>query len=98
MTIPPNQISLSIKEIGTTEILVNALLHSPNGHSVTIVGDGEYIIYTALSWCNESFGNGISFAWAGDSNMYAVLENKVKVRMYKNIKEGGSAGMKGSGT
>ena len=57
-----NQISLTVKEIGTTEIFAHALLHSPNGHFVTIVGDGEYIIYTALAWCNKSFGNGISFA------------------------------------
>jgi len=93
-----NRISLSVKEIGTTEIFANALLHSPNGRFVTVVGDGEYIIYTALAWRNKSFGNGISFAWAGDSNTYAVLENKVKLRVYKNFKERGGAGMKGSGS
>ncbi|KIM61439.1 hypothetical protein SCLCIDRAFT_121865 [Scleroderma citrinum Foug A] len=93
-----NRISLSVKEIGTTEIFATALLHSPNGRFVTVVGDGEYIIYTALAWRNKSFGNGISFAWAGDSNTYAVLENKVKVRVYKNFKERGGAGMKGSGS
>ena len=57
-----NQISLTVKEIGTTEIFAHVLLHSPNGCFVTIVGDGEYIIYTALAWRNKSFGNGISFA------------------------------------
>ncbi|KAG1807294.1 coatomer WD associated region-domain-containing protein [Suillus subaureus] len=93
-----NRIPLSIKEIGTTEIFATALLHSPNGRFVTVVGDGEYIIYTALAWRNKAFGSGTGFAWAGDSNTYAVLENKVKLRVFKNFKERGGAGMKGAGS
>ena len=65
---------------------------------MTVVGDGEYIIYTALAWRNKSFGNGLSFAWAGDSNTYAVPESKLKLKVYKNFKERGGAGMKGSGS
>ena len=45
-----NQISLSVKEIGTTEIFATALLHSPNGRFVTVMGNGEYIIYIALAY------------------------------------------------
>ncbi|KAG1811654.1 coatomer WD associated region-domain-containing protein [Suillus variegatus] len=93
-----NRIPLSIKEIGTTEIFATALLHSPNGRFVTVVGDGEYIIYTALAWRNKAFGTGTGFAWAGDSNTYAVLESKVKLRVFKNFKERGGAGMKGAGS
>ncbi|KAF8121048.1 coatomer WD associated region-domain-containing protein [Boletus edulis] len=93
-----NRIPLPIKELGTTEIFATNLFHSPNGRFVTVVGDGEYIIYTALAWRNESFGNGLSFAWAGDSNTYAVLESKLKLRVYKNFKERGGAGVKGSGS
>ena len=93
-----NRIPLSIKELGTTEVFATNLIHSPNGRFVTVVGDGEYIIYTALAWRNKSFGNGLSFAWAGDSNTYAVLESKLKLRVYKNFKERGGAGMKGSGS
>ncbi|KAG1798794.1 WD40-repeat-containing domain protein [Suillus subaureus] len=72
-----------IKEISTTEIFVKALLHLPNGRFMTVVSDGEYIIYMVL-------------AWAGDSNMYAVLESKVKLRVFKNFKEHSDAGMKGT--
>ncbi|OAX39081.1 Coatomer, beta' subunit [Rhizopogon vinicolor AM-OR11-026] len=93
-----NRIPVSIKEIGTTEIFATALLHSPNGRFVTVVGDGEYILYTALAWRNKAFGSGTGFAWAGDSNTYAVLESKVKLRVYKNFKERGGAGMKGVGS
>jgi coatomer subunit beta' len=92
------RIPLSVKEIGSTEIFAQSLVHSPNGRFVTVVGDGEYITYTALAWRNKSFGNGVSFAWAPDSNTYAVLESKVKVRVYKNFKERGGAGMKGAGS
>ncbi|TFY80045.1 hypothetical protein EWM64_g3966 [Hericium alpestre] len=92
------RLSLSLKELGSTEIFPTAIMHSPNGRFVTVVGDGEYIIYTALAWRNKSFGSGNSFAWAGDSNTYAVLEGKLKVRVYKNFKERGGAGMKGAGS
>ncbi len=93
-----NRIPLAIKEIGTTEIFATSLSHSPNGRFVTVVGDGEYIVYTALAWRNKAFGNGSSFAWAGDSNTYAVLEGRTKVRVYKNFRERPGAPMKGAGS
>lgn len=94
------RLPIAPKEIGSTEIFATSLLHSPNGRFVTVVGDGEYIIYTALAWRNKSFGNGISFAWAPDNNTYAVLESKVKIRLYKNFKEksGPGSSMKGVGS
>ncbi|KAI0690264.1 coatomer beta [Cytidiella melzeri] len=93
-----NRIPVAIKEIGTTEIFATSISHSPNGRFVTVVGDGEYIVYTALAWRNKAFGNGSSFAWAGDSNTYAVLEGRTKVRVFKNFKERSGAPMKGAGS
>lgn len=89
------RVSLSVKESAPQRFS-----RSRNGRFVTVVGDGEYhgITYTALAWRNQSFGNGISFAWALDSNTYAVLENKVKLWTYKNSRERGGAGMNGSGS
>ena len=91
------RLAMSPKEVGTTEIYSTSLQHSPNGRFVTVVGDGEYIIYTALAWRNKAFGSGSSFAWAGDSNTYAVLDGRTKIKVYKNFKERGGAGIKGSG-
>ncbi|KAK2463732.1 hypothetical protein APHAL10511_004225 [Amanita phalloides] len=91
------RIPISAKEIGSTELFPTSLIHSPNGRFVTVVGDGEYIIYTALAWRNKAFGNGSSFAWAPDSNTYAVLEGRTKLRLYKNFKEKTTSGMKGAG-
>ena len=93
-----NRIPLALKELGTTELFPTSIMHSPNGRFVTVVGDGEYIVYTALAWRNKAFGNGSSFAWAGDSNTYAVLEGRTKVRVYKNFRERSGAGMKGAGS
>ncbi|KAF8120698.1 coatomer WD associated region-domain-containing protein [Boletus edulis] len=93
-----NRIPLPIKELGTAEIFATNLFHSPNGRFVTAVGDGEYVIYTALAWRNKSLGSGLSFAWVGGSNTYTVLESNLKLRVYKNFKERGGAGVKGSGS
>jgi coatomer subunit beta' len=77
---------------------IRYILAPPNGRFVTVVGDSEYIIYTSLAWRNKSFGNGISFAWAPESNTYAVLESKIKLKIYKNFRERPGTGMKGSGS
>lgn len=76
-----------VRDLGTTEVYPQSLQHSPNGRFVTVVGDGEYIIYTSLAWRNKAFGSGMSFAWATDSNTYAVQETKSKIRVYRNFKE-----------
>lgn len=93
-----NLIPLSVKELGTTEIFATSISHSPNGRFVTVVGDGEYIVYTSLAWRNKAFGNGNSFAWASDSNTYAILEGRTKVRVFKNFRERPSPAMKGAGS
>lgn len=81
------RLPVSFRDLGTTEVYPTSLQHSPNGRFVTVCGDGEYIIYTALAWRNKAFGSGTSFAWASDSNTYAVLEGKSKIRVYRNFKE-----------
>ncbi|KAG8828474.1 hypothetical protein FRB91_002821 [Serendipita sp. 411] len=91
-----SRVSLSLKELGATEVYPNSIQHSPNGRFVTVVGDGEYIIYTPIAWRNKAFGQGSSFAWADDSNTYAVLEGKLKVRIWRNFKEKKEA-LKGAG-
>lgn len=56
-------ISLPSKELGNCEIYPQTLTHSPNGRFVSVCGDGEYIIYTALAWRNKAFGQAQDFAW-----------------------------------
>lgn len=84
---------LSQKEFGTCEIFPTTLKHSPNGRFVTVTGDGEYIIYTALAWRNKSYGNALDFVWALDSNFFATRESSSSVKIFKNFKEKTSGGI-----
>lgn len=78
---------LTQKELGSVEVYPTQLVHSPNGQFVAVTGDGEYIIYTALAWRNKSFGSALDFAWAQDSNQYAVRESLSSIKVFKNFKE-----------
>jgi coatomer subunit beta' len=61
-TVEGARIQLPPRELGSKEIYANAIVHSPSGRFVTVVGDGEYIIDTALAWRNKAFGPGNSSA------------------------------------
>ena len=54
---------------------------------MVVCGDEEYIIYTALTLRNKSFGSAQEFVWALDSSEYAVRENSTTVKIFKNFKE-----------
>ena len=47
------RLPLTLKELGKCEVFPQSLTHSPNGRFVSVCGDGEYIIYTALAWRNR---------------------------------------------
>ena len=82
-------LSLPIKELGSCEVYPQSLEHSPNGRFVSVCGDGEYIIYTALAWRNKAFGSALDFAWGSkdNSNDYAIRESNVSVKIFRNFKE-----------
>lgn len=85
-------ISLPSKELGNCEIYPQTLTHSPNGRFVSVCGDGEYIIYTALAWRNKAFGSAQDFAWGVNTktNDYAIRESAMSVKIFSNFKENGS--------
>lgn len=78
---------LNVKDMGSCEIYPQTISHNPNGRFVVVCGDGEYIIYTALTLRNKSFGSAQEFVWAQDSSEYAVRENNSTVKIFKNFKE-----------
>lgn len=75
--------------MGNCEVYPQTLLHSPNGRFVSVCGDGEYIIYTALAWRNKAFGSALDFVWASkeNSNDFAIRESPMSVKLYKNFVE-----------
>lgn len=82
-------LALPTKDLGSCEIYPQTLAHSPNGRFVSVCGDGEYIIYTALAWRNKAFGQALDFAWGSrdNSNDYAIRESATSVKIFKNFKE-----------
>lgn len=82
-------ISLPTKDLGTCEVYPQTLLHSPNGRFVSVCGDGEFIIYTALAWRNKAFGSALDFVWGAkdNSNDYAIRESATSVKIFKNFVE-----------
>ncbi|XDT04658.1 Trp-Asp (WD) repeats profile [Nakaseomyces glabratus] len=78
---------LQTKELGSVDVFPQILKHSPNGRFVTVVGDGEFIIYTALAWRNKAFGKCQDFVWGPDSNSYALIDETGQVKYFKNFKE-----------
>ena len=85
-------LSLPSKDLGNCEIYPQTLTHSPNGRFVSVCGDGEYIIYTALAWRNKAFGPAQDFAWGSKDNStdYAIRESTTSVRKFRNFKESGT--------
>ena len=69
------RLPLAVKDLGSSDIYPQSLQHSPNGRFVTVCGDGEYVIYTALAWRNKSFGSALEFVWGDDSNVFATRES-----------------------
>jgi coatomer subunit beta' len=78
---------LHVKDMGSCEIYPQTISHNANGRFVVVCGDGEYIIYTALTLRNKSFGQAHEFVWALDSSEYAVRESSTSIKIFKNFKE-----------
>ena len=81
------RLPLAIKDLGNCDLYPQGLVHGPNGRFVTVCGDGEYIIYTALAWRNKSFGAALDFGWSVDSAEYAVRESPSKIKVFSQFKE-----------
>jgi coatomer subunit beta' len=82
-----DRLPVTSKELGACELYPQALIHSPNGRLICACGDGEYIIYTALSLKNSSFGSALEFVWAEEAGVYATRETSSKIKVFKNFKE-----------
>lgn len=82
-------LTLPTKDLGSTEIYPQTLLHSPNGRFVAVCGDGEYIIYTALALRNQAFGSALDFAWGakGNDKDFVIRESPLSVKIFRNFKE-----------
>lgn len=76
-----------VQDLGSSEIFPGTIKHNANGRFVAVLGDGEYIIYTALAWRNKSFGSAADFAWSTEPNDYATRDaGSSTIKLHKNFK------------
>ena len=81
------RLPLAVKDLGSSDVYPQSLAHSPNGRFVTVCGDGEYVVYTALAWRNKAFGSALEFVWSQDSSVFATKESSTTIKVHKNFKE-----------
>eukprot|EP00879_Flechtneria_rotunda_P019952 GHRR01020972.1.p1 GENE.GHRR01020972.1~~GHRR01020972.1.p1 ORF type:complete len:816 (+),score=351.64 GHRR01020972.1:464-2911(+) len=81
------RLPLAVKDLGACDLYPQSLRHNPNGRFVTVCGDGEYVVYTALAWRNKSFGSALEFVWSADSSDYAIRESGNRIKIHKNFAE-----------
>ena len=80
--------SVSEKELTSVELFPVSVQHNANGRFVAVVGDNEFVIYTAQALRNKTFGPALDFVWsASGTGDYAVRESTSKVKVFKNFKE-----------
>lgn len=79
------QLNLMWKDALATEVPPIELLYSPNGRYLTTVSDGEWTVYTSLGFRSRAFGKGLKFAWASDSNNFAVVDTGFTVSVYNGF-------------
>ena len=69
--------STARKDLGQSDFSPNQLQYAPNGRFVTVIGDGEWCVYTAVAWRNRAFGKASEFQWAASevgNNVYVTRQ------------------------
>ena len=80
--------SISEKELTSVELFPLSVQHNANGRFVAVVGDNEFVIYTAQALRNKTFGPALDFVWsASGTGDYAVRESTSRIKVFKNFKE-----------
>eukprot|EP00392_Amoebophrya_sp_AT5.2_P001330 g1332.t1 len=81
------RIALSVKDMGSSEIFPQTIAHNPNSRLIVVVGDGEYVVYTAQALRNKAFGACTEFVWSWDGNAYATNDAIGKITVFHDFVE-----------
>lgn len=84
------RLDLPRKDLGTCDLYPQTLAHNKNGRLVCTCGDGDYVIYTALSLKIKAHGQALEFCWAtlpNDKGTYAIRESATKMSVFKDFKK-----------
>ena len=87
-----NVLPVAFKEVGTMELYAQKISHNTNGRFLAVHGGSDFVVYTATTLRNMTFGSGLEFVWSSvGSGDFAVREVGSKIRVFKNFKEHVSA-------
>jgi coatomer subunit beta' len=75
------------KELGNVDVYPRHLEHDSKGRFVSLVGDGEYVIYAAISWRSKTYGQADEFVWGPGSGQYCIKEKGGQLKVFKEFKE-----------
>lgn len=60
--------------------------YDPSGRYIAVIGEGDFVIYTAIAWRSMSFGPAVEFVWGSDK-MYAVRDSSNNIKIFHNFEE-----------
>jgi len=75
------------KELGTVDVYPKQLAHDSKGRFVSICGEGEYVIYAAISWRSKSYGQAEELVWGPGAGQYCIREKSGQLKIFKDFKD-----------
>ena len=82
-----DRLTLAPRDLDSIEVYPQGMMHSPAGRKICVVGDGQYVIYTALTLNNLSFGDALEFVWGPDDKTYATRESTSRIKVLTEKKD-----------
>ncbi|KAL0477356.1 COPB2 [Acrasis kona] len=79
------KIALPSKELGTSDVYPQTMQHDPKGRFVSVCGEGEFVIYAAVSWRSKTYGNAEEIVWGTESGCYAIREKSGTIKVFKEF-------------
>lgn len=80
-----DRLSLAPRELGSIELYPQGLMHSPTGRLLCVCGNGQYVIYTAITLKNKSFGDALEFVWGPDGK-FGTRESTSRIKVHTEEK------------
>jgi coatomer subunit beta' len=81
------KIALPSKDLGTSDVYPQQMMHDPKGRFVAVCGEGEFVIYAAVSWRSKTYGNAEEIVWGTQSGTFAIREKSGQIKVYKDFQQ-----------
>lgn len=79
-------VDVIVKDVSTSEIMPTSISYSSNNRYVSVCGEYEYAIYSALAWRSKSFGQAQEFVW-GVGDVFALRKSNSTVAISTSFQD-----------